>query len=88
MVILENIDIDIDIDMDFLENIDIDIDKGILQNINIDKISYRLEFGISNRAMPTRGQFSGPLSQKEAGKAFQLLGISPPLNTVHLLLFP
>ena len=54
MVILENIDIDIDIDMDFLEYIDIDIDiaKGILQNINIDKISYRLEFGISNRATP------------------------------------
>ena len=34
--------------MDFLENVD--IDKGILQNIDIDKISYRLEFGISNRA--------------------------------------
>ena len=53
MVILENIDIDIDIDMDFLEyiDIDIDIDKGILQNIDIDKISYRLEFGISNRAI-------------------------------------
>ena len=48
MVILENIDID----MDFLENIDIiiDINKGILKNIDIDKISYRLEFGISNRA--------------------------------------
>ena len=46
MVILENIDID----MDFLENIDIDIDKGILKNIDIDKISYQLEFGISNRA--------------------------------------
>ena len=48
MVILENIDID----MDFLENIDIniDIDKGILKNIDIDKISYRLEFSISNRA--------------------------------------
>ena len=29
----------------------IDIDKGILQNIDIDKISYRLEFGISNRAI-------------------------------------
>ena len=38
MVILENIDIDID------------IDKAILQNIDIDKISNRLEFGISNRA--------------------------------------
>ena len=36
MVILENIDIDID------------IDKAILQNIDIDKISNRLEFGISN----------------------------------------
>ena len=36
--------------MDFLEIIDIDIDKGILKNIDIDKISYRLEFGISNRA--------------------------------------
>ena len=54
MVILENIDIDIDIDMDFLENIDINIDKGILQNIGIDRISYRLEFGISNRAKAMR----------------------------------
>ena len=54
MVILENIDIDIDIDMDFLEYIDIDIDKGILKNIDIDKISYRLEFGISNRATCVR----------------------------------
>ena len=42
--------IDIDIDMVILENIDIDIDKGILQNIDIDKMSYQLEFGISNRA--------------------------------------
>ena len=42
MVILENIDID----MDFLEN----IDKGILKNFDFDKILYRLEFGISNRA--------------------------------------
>ena len=48
MLILENIDIEIDIGMDFLENID--IDKGILKNIDIEKISYRLEFGISNRA--------------------------------------
>ena len=49
---LGNINIDIDIENDFLENIDIDIeiDKGILQNIDIYKISYRLEFGISNRA--------------------------------------
>ena len=46
MVILENMDID----MDFLENIDIDIHEGNLQNIDIDKKSYRLEFGISNRA--------------------------------------
>ena len=46
MVILENI-----VDMDFLENIN--IDKGILQNIDIDKISNRLEFGISNRASVT-----------------------------------
>ena len=46
MVILENIDIDID--MVILENID--INKAILQNIDIDKISNRLEFGISNRA--------------------------------------
>ena len=30
--------------------IDIDIDKEILENIDIDKISNRLEFGISNRA--------------------------------------
>ena len=42
MVILENIDID----MDFLENID--IDKGILKNIDIIKISFGLEFSISN----------------------------------------
>ena len=48
MVILENIDIEIDIDMVFLENTD--IDKGILKNIDIDKMLYRLEFGISNRA--------------------------------------
>ena len=55
---MENIDIDID--RAVLENIDIDIDKEILENINIDKeisetididkISNRLEFGISNRA--------------------------------------
>ena len=61
--ILENIDIDIDIDKDILEDIDIDIDKEILENIDIDKeilenididkISNRLEFGISNRAIPT-----------------------------------
>ena len=51
--ILENIDIDIDIVKDSLENIDIviDIDKEILENIDIDKISNRLEFGISNRAI-------------------------------------
>ena len=36
-----------------MENIDIDIDKEIAENIDIDKISYRLEFGISNRATPT-----------------------------------
>ena len=65
MVILENINIDKDIpenigiDMDFLENID--MDKGILQNIDINKISYRLEFGTSNRAMATRSQgLEGP----------------------------
>ena len=34
-----------------MENIDIDIDKEILENIDIDKISNRLEFGISNRAI-------------------------------------
>ena len=49
---LKNIDIDIDIvidiDKEILENIDIDIDKEISANINIDKISNRLEFGISN----------------------------------------
>ena len=50
MASLKNINIDIDIDKDILENIDIDIDKRILQNIDIDKILYRLEFGISNRA--------------------------------------
>ena len=57
---MENIDIDIDkdnlknidIDMAILENID--IDKGIVQNIDIDKISYWLEFGISNRAYHDR----------------------------------
>ena len=61
--IFENIDIDIDIDKDILENIDIDIDidkeisenididKKILENIDIDKISNRLEFGISNTTM-------------------------------------
>ena len=42
----------IDIDKAFLKNIDIDIDKEILENI--DKILNRLEFGISNRATPTR----------------------------------
>ena len=48
--IFENIDIDIDIDKEVLENIDIDIDidKEILENIDINKISNRLEFGISN----------------------------------------
>jgi hypothetical protein len=39
----------IDIDMVILKNID--IAKAILQNIDIDKISYRFEFGISNRAI-------------------------------------
>ena len=53
MVILENININIAIDMDFLENID--IDRGILRNIDIDKILYRLEFGISNRAIRWTG---------------------------------
>ena len=45
--ILENIDINIDINKEILENIH--IDKEILENI--DKISNRLEFGISNRAI-------------------------------------
>ena len=53
--------IDIDIDLAVLENID--IDKEILENIdidkeiseNIDKISYRLEFGIWNRARSGAG---------------------------------
>ena len=48
---LKNIDIDIDIDKEILENIDTDIDKEIFENIDIDKISNRLEFGISNRAI-------------------------------------
>ena len=41
------------ISIKFLQNIDIgiDIDKGILQNIVIDVISYRLEIGVSNRAI-------------------------------------
>merc|ERR1712061_587904 len=57
--ILENIDIDIDIDKYILENIDIviDIDKEILENIDIDKISNRLEFGISNRAIYNSKRF-------------------------------
>ena len=50
MAVLENINIDINIDKEILENIDSDIDKEISENIDIDKISYRLEFGISNRA--------------------------------------
>ena len=48
--LLEYIDINIDIDKEILENIDSDIDKEISENIDIDKISNRLEFGISNRA--------------------------------------
>ena len=62
---MEDIDIDkdisenIDIDRAVLENIHIDIykeiledvDKEISENIDIDKISNRLEFCISNRAM-------------------------------------
>ena len=50
--ILKNIDIDVDIDKENLVNID--IDKEILENIDIDKISNRLEFGISNRASSDR----------------------------------
>ena len=60
--ILKNIDIDMDIDKEILENINIDIDKEIWENIaidkqilakiDIDKISNRLEFGISNRTTP------------------------------------
>ena len=61
MVIFENIyidkaileNIDIYIDRAVLEYIDIDIDKEISENIDIDKISNRLEFGISNRAIPS-----------------------------------
>ena len=59
--ILQNIDIDIDkailknigidIDKEILENIVIDIEKEILENIDIDRISNRLEFGISNNAI-------------------------------------
>ena len=37
--------------MNFLENFDIDM--RVLQNIDINKILYRLEFGVSNRAMCT-----------------------------------
>ena len=43
--------IDIDIDKEILKNID--IDKKILANIDINKISNRLEFGISNSATCT-----------------------------------
>ena len=60
MVILENIDINIDIDMDFLRNIDINIEKGILKNMDIDKVLYRLEFGILNRANPPQVGYSAP----------------------------
>ena len=42
----------VDISANF-KNIGIDIDKEISENIDIDKISNRLEFGISNRAIPT-----------------------------------
>ena len=42
---------DVDIDRKSLRNIDINIDKEISENIDIDKISNRLEFGISNRAI-------------------------------------
>ena len=51
--------IDIDIDKEILENIDtdIDIEKEILENIDIDKISNRLEFGISNRAITGSSAF-------------------------------
>ena len=55
-------DIDIEIDKEIFENIDIDIDKEVSENIaidkeilakiDIDKISNRLEFGISNRTTP------------------------------------
>ena len=40
---------DINTDKEILENINIniDVDKDILENIDIDKISNRLEFGIS-----------------------------------------
>ena len=59
--ILKHIDINIVIDKGILQNIDIDINKTILknidtdtnkeiwENIDIDRISNRLQFGISNR---------------------------------------
>ena len=59
---MEHIDINkdnfknIDIDMAIFENINIsiNIDDGILQNIDIDKITYRLECGISNTPIQKR----------------------------------
>ena len=69
MVILENINIFINIDMDFLDNINIDIDKGIWQNINIDKISNRLEFGVSNRANCLITWFEEENCKEEPGEA-------------------
>ena len=49
------------IDRAVQEYIDIDINKEILENIDIDKISNRLEFGISNRARRMWKDFWGPV---------------------------
>ena len=60
-------------------DIDIDIDKEISENIDIDKISNRLEFGISNRARPTQldqpvalGPKSGPPGLPRGEEEFKI----------------
>ena len=80
--VLENIDIDIDIDKEILENIDIDIDKEISENIDIDKISNRLEFGISNRA----SNAPPPLfTEGFRKKVFGTILYIKPGSTVHIV---
>ena len=66
--IFENIDIDIDIDKEVLENINIDIDKEILENIDIDKISNRLDFGISNSPISCSSRRFGTLLGRRSSR--------------------
>ena len=73
---MENIDIDMD--KEILENIDIDIDKEILENINIDKILNRLEFGISNRAIPMQENLCN--ASLDLSLFSEHFSISPPLS--------